>query len=72
VTGGRRIPVAFNATALLSPLTGVGHYARSLATPPVLVVGRLTCAGVWDSGALSATLANQVGPCDGVSGQSVF
>lgn len=31
MTDGRRIPVAFNATALLSPLTGIGHYARSLA-----------------------------------------
>jgi alpha-1,3-rhamnosyl/mannosyltransferase len=27
----KRVTVAFNATALLSPLTGIGHYARSLA-----------------------------------------
>jgi alpha-1,3-rhamnosyl/mannosyltransferase len=27
----RPVSVAFNATALLSPLTGIGHYARSLA-----------------------------------------
>jgi type IV pilus assembly protein PilA len=46
-------------------------YARSLATPPVLVAGT-ACPGVWDSTALTATLANQVGPCDGTSGQSVF
>ncbi len=31
MTAGRRVPVAYNATALLSPLTGVGNYARSLA-----------------------------------------
>jgi alpha-1,3-rhamnosyl/mannosyltransferase len=29
--GARPVAVAFNATALLSPLTGIGHYARSLA-----------------------------------------
>jgi len=47
-------------------------YARSLTTPPVLVGGLLGCAGVWDSAAASASLANQVGPCDGTSGMSVF
>lgn len=29
-------------------------------------------AGVWDAAAKTATIKDQVGPCDGTSGQSVF
>jgi len=47
-------------------------YARSLATPAVLVGGTYGCVGVWDTNLGTATLANQVGPCDGTSGMSIF
>jgi type IV pilus assembly protein PilA len=47
-------------------------YARSLAAVPVLVAGPNGCPAVWDSVAATPSLANQVGPCDGVSGMSVF
>ncbi len=47
-------------------------YGRSLANPVNIIAGPNGCAGVWDSNAGTATLANQVGPCDGVSGMSVF
>jgi len=32
----------------------------------------LGCSGVWDPAAGTATIVNQVGPCDGLSGQSRF
>ena len=36
------------------------------------VAGTFGCTGVWDPTTSMANLPNQVGPCDGTSGQSVF
>lgn len=48
----------------------VWGYLRTVNGAAPTVAGTLTCVGVWDGAA--ATLPNQVGPCDGTSGQSVF
>ncbi len=48
----------------------VWGYARTVNGAAPAVASGLGCAGVWDGAA--AVLPNQVGPCDGVSGQSVF
>jgi type IV pilus assembly protein PilA len=45
-------------------------YVRTLDPSSSGVAGDLGCTGVWDGAA--ATLTNQVGPCDGNSGQSIF
>jgi type IV pilus assembly protein PilA len=45
-------------------------YVRTLDPTSAGVAGVLGCVGAWDGAA--ATLTNQVGPCDGTSGQSVF
>ncbi len=48
-------------------------YARTTnAATPVVTGLAGGCTGAWDVGAATATLPNQVGPCDGNSGQSVF
>ena len=48
-------------------------YARTTnAAAPVLAGLAGGCAGAWDVAAMTPTLPNQVGPCDGNSGQSVF
>lgn len=47
-------------------------YARTAGGAAPTVAGSLTCAGVWDPTTSMANLPNQVGPCDGTSGQSVF
>jgi type IV pilus assembly protein PilA len=45
-------------------------YVRTLDPTSAGVAGTLGCVGAWDGAA--ATLTNQVGPCDGTSGQSIF
>jgi len=48
-------------------------YARTTnAAAPTVTGPAGNCAGAWDVVAASASLPNQVGPCDGNSGQSVF
>jgi type IV pilus assembly protein PilA len=47
-------------------------YARTQNGVPPVVAGVLGCTGAWDAAAATATLPNQVGPCDGTSGQSLF
>jgi len=47
-------------------------YARTVGGAAPVVAGPNGCAGVWDPVAAAANLPNQVGPCDGTSGQSVF
>ncbi|CAG0975087.1 Fimbrial protein [Myxococcaceae bacterium] len=47
-------------------------YARTVGGAAPTVAGTLTCTGVWDAVTSMANLPNQVGPCDGTSGQSVF
>ncbi len=47
-------------------------YAHTVAGAAPVVVGLNGCTGAWDSGAATATVPNQVGPCDGTSGQSTF
>jgi type IV pilus assembly protein PilA len=48
-------------------------YARTTnAAVPVVAGLAGGCAGAWDVAAATASLPNQVGPCDGNSGQSVF
>jgi len=47
-------------------------YARTTGGAAPVVAGGLGCTGAWDVVAMTATLPNQVGPCDGNSGQSVF
>jgi type IV pilus assembly protein PilA len=45
-------------------------YVRTLDPTGAGIAGVLGCTGVWDGAA--ATLTNQVGPCNGTSGQSIF
>jgi len=45
-------------------------YARTLTGVAPTLVGLLTCTGAWSGTA--ANLPNQVGPCDGTSGMSIF
>ena len=45
-------------------------YLRTLDPTGTGIEGDLGCQGVWDGS--GATLVNQVGPCDGDSGQSKF
>jgi type IV pilus assembly protein PilA len=47
-------------------------YARTVGGAAPAVAGTLLCTGVWDAVTSMANLPNQVGPCDGTSGQSVF
>jgi len=47
-------------------------YAHTLTGAAPTVVGTLGCTGAWDPNTSKANLPNQVGPCDGTSGQSVF
>jgi type IV pilus assembly protein PilA len=48
-------------------------YARTTnGAVPVVVGVAGGCTGAWDVVAATATLPNQVGPCDGNSGQSIF
>jgi len=47
-------------------------YAHTITGVAPTVVGLLTCTGTWDPATSMANLPNQVGPCDGTSGQSVF
>ena len=48
-------------------------YARTVGgAAPVLAGPVGGCTGAWDAVAATATLPNQVGPCDANSGQSVF
>ncbi len=47
-------------------------YARTASGAAPTVVGSLGCTGVWDSVTSMANLPNQVGPCDGTSGRSLF
>lgn len=43
------------------------------AAPPAPTVASANgCTGAWDPVSATADVPNQVGPCDGVSGQSVF
>jgi len=37
-----------------------------------ITAGALTCAGVWDAAAMTATVVNTVGPCGAGFGQSEF
>jgi len=45
-------------------------YARTANAAVPVLNGPLNCLGAWDGAA--AVLPNQVGPCDGIFGQSVF
>jgi type IV pilus assembly protein PilA len=47
-------------------------YARTAGGAAPTLAGALACTGVWDPVTSMANLPNQVGPCDGTSGQSVF
>jgi len=47
-------------------------YARTSSGAAPTLSGLLRCAGVWDPTTSMANLPNQVGPCDGTSGKSVF
>jgi len=47
-------------------------YARTASGAAPTVPGSLGCLGVWDPTTSMANLPNQVGPCNGTSGQSVF
>jgi len=47
-------------------------YARTANGAAPTLAGPQGCTGVWDPTMSAANLPNQVGPCDGTSGQSVF
>ena len=47
-------------------------YARTTGNAAPTLAGALGCTGAWDAATSMANLPNQVGPCDGSSGQSLF
>ncbi len=47
-------------------------YARTTGGAAPTLAGALGCTGAWDAATSMANLPNQVGPCDGTSGQSLF
>jgi type IV pilus assembly protein PilA len=47
-------------------------YARTVNGVPPVLAGPMGCQGAWDTVTSSAVLPNQVGPCLGTYGQSVF